>query len=122
MADRQAKRGLNTGSKAWRTIRKAVLTMEPLCRHCGEAATDVDHIDGDTFNNHLTNLMPLCKSCHSRKTAQEQAGKVAVIPGCDVTGWPLDPNHPWNADKNRQQPRAASTRAPFSFGANRRLQ
>jgi hypothetical protein len=32
-------------------------------------ATDVDHIDGNTGNNHPDNLNSLCHSCHSKKTA-----------------------------------------------------
>jgi len=37
------------------------------CWHCGE--TDklvVHHIDGDRNNNELGNLIPLCKSCHTK--------------------------------------------------------
>lgn len=66
-----AKRGY--GAK-WRRLRAYVLRNEPLCRHCKRApATDVDHIvpraKGGT--DAMTNLQPLCKSCHSRKTATE---------------------------------------------------
>ena len=64
---------------SWRRLRKIVLSKEPLCRHCNEGArltpaTEVDHIDGDTTNNSLDNLQPLCKSCHSKKTVREQGG------------------------------------------------
>jgi len=62
----------------WRKLRSLVLAREPLCRECARrgkivAATEVDHIvplsRGGT--NELDNLQPLCKSCHSRKTAKE---------------------------------------------------
>jgi 5-methylcytosine-specific restriction protein A len=50
-----------------------VLRGEPLCRRCGEAASQVDHIvplrKGGT--NSEENLQSLCHSCHSRKTITE---------------------------------------------------
>ena len=64
---------------AWRTrVRPAALAREPLCRSCAEqgrirAATEVDHIDGDSRNNAAENLRGLCKPCHSRRTATDQA-------------------------------------------------
>lgn len=33
---------------------------------------EVDHIDGDSFNNDPSNLRCLCKPCHSRRTARDQ--------------------------------------------------
>jgi len=68
----QAKRCYQTNHPTWRRLRKWVLAREPLCRHCRERgrvtpATDVDHIDGDSYNNERSNLQALCKSCHTRK-------------------------------------------------------
>ena len=66
--------------RTWQNLRKIVLNNNPLCkdpfdthRRYGETtpATEVDHIDGDRTNNAMENLQPLCKPCHSRKTAQE---------------------------------------------------
>ena len=63
---------------AWQKIRKGVLAEEPLCRfHLAEgravAAAEVDHIDGNSRNNARENLRALCKSCHSSRTARDQA-------------------------------------------------
>ena len=62
------------GSK-WRKLRKRFLDAHPLCEQCRlqgkyTMATEVHHIkplsEGGT--NDEVNLMPLCKSCHSRIT------------------------------------------------------
>ena len=58
----------------WRRLRERILSEEPLCRICGRAeAKHVDHIvpkaRGGTDDR--DNLQPLCHSCHSRKTAEE---------------------------------------------------
>ena len=36
-------------------------------------AKDVDHIDGNTNNNDASNLRPLCRVCHSTRTARDQS-------------------------------------------------
>ena len=73
---RNQNRALATGHRRWRRIREIHLQREPLCRYHlqqGEtkAATDVDHIDGNAYNNHPDNLQSLCKACHARKTVSE---------------------------------------------------
>jgi 5-methylcytosine-specific restriction enzyme A len=65
----------------WRKLRAQILREEPLCRECYRRgiitiATEVDHIDGNRYNLSRENLQPLCKSCHSRKTAKEQGNFV----------------------------------------------
>jgi hypothetical protein len=71
---------------AWQKLRKVVLADEPLCRFCYEqgrivAAEEVDHIDGDSFNNDRDNLRPLCRACHLQRTARDQAfGKMQWRP------------------------------------------
>lgn len=65
----------------WQKVRAQVLVVEPCCRVCAERglvvlATDVDHdiplADGGT--NEGSNLVPLCHSCHSTKTAKQDGG------------------------------------------------
>jgi len=102
--NRQSTRHLHTGSKQWRAIRARVLAGEPLCRDCATAghstpATEVDHQDNVTANNTMENLAPLCRPCHSRRTARREAG-VPIVYGCDADGLPLDPDHPWNREKS----------------------
>ena len=53
-----------------------VLREEPLCRRCGEPATDVDHIVSRERGGEDTreNLQALCHPCHSQKTVEEDGG------------------------------------------------
>lgn len=66
--------------RAWQRFRAGYLKQHPLCAHClangiTTMATDIDHIrrlqDGGAKYDH-DNLQPLCKSCHSKKTASEK--------------------------------------------------
>ena len=63
---------------AWPAIRKRFLTQHPLCEQCRKegrvtAASEVHHIlplsQGGSHDE--SNLMALCKPCHSRITATE---------------------------------------------------
>ena len=55
----------------WAQRRAAVLTRDPICRHCHQApATEADHIKaGD--DHRLTNLQGLCLPCHLIKSSAE---------------------------------------------------
>lgn len=75
----------------WRRLRLQFLAKHPLCLFCAkigrvEAANVVDHIipivDRPDLRLDWSNLRPLCKPCHDRHTAVEQAfgGKGARWP------------------------------------------
>ena len=107
------RRTMPLNSARWRRLRAYVLAREPLCRHCGNVATDVDHISGDPSDNREANLQPLCHSCHSHKTGRERAG-LSMVHGCDASGMPRDPVHPWNQDEKSPEGESSSTgRPPF---------
>lgn len=71
------RRGYDSG---WREIRARVLAAVPFCVECGDRACVVDHIrplsNGGTHD--VENLRSMCKRCHDRRTAKDQAfGKTA---------------------------------------------
>lgn len=77
--DRQTTRLLHTGSAAWARLREQVLTRDGnRCQACGRLVVGkrahVDHMNGDSHCNDLSNLQTLCHEGHSRKTTAEQAG------------------------------------------------
>jgi len=86
------------GTKDWKITRKMVLDNEPLCRHCRKVgkltpATEVDHIVplisvGSKGATDPANLQPLCKKCHSTKTALEN--------GFGIKDEPKIINRKWN--------------------------
>ena len=109
-------RTLALNGAAWRTLRAAVLRTHPVCVLCRTAeASEVDHRDDDPTNNDLSNLDALCKPCHSRKTNGDMGRNVKH--GCDDNGMPLDPAHPWNAQKSPGTDNAEPGGCP-SFYAN----
>jgi 5-methylcytosine-specific restriction endonuclease McrA len=66
---------------AWRTVRKHHLQYNPMCYDCLSRGTytagkDVHHVAKLADNPHRrddpTNLMTLCHSCHSKRTALGQ--------------------------------------------------
>lgn len=71
--------------KRWRRLRAAKLQNEPLCAKCFKqgkvtAANEVHHVKPRLQHPELSyewgNLECLCKSCHSRETGKERAGRV----------------------------------------------
>lgn len=96
--DADPRRTIPLQSAQWQRLRASVLAGEPLCRHCTEEgrttlATDLDHRDGNPGNNSPENHQPLCHQHHSIKTARDHGKTVRM--GCDESGTPLDPHHPW---------------------------
>lgn len=69
--------------RRWQQVRRIFLRQHPLCVECGKdgrttLATEVDHIvphrgDRDLFWDQ-NNWQPLCKRCHTKKTAKETQG------------------------------------------------
>jgi 5-methylcytosine-specific restriction protein A len=69
-----SERGYDT---TWQKLRKWQLATFPICKACErQSANEVDHIlpinDGGARLD-PANLQSLCKSCHSKKTAQDVA-------------------------------------------------
>lgn len=92
-------------SPAWRRVRSAALQRDRFrctAPRCGQPASHVDHVLARAAGGaplDLANLRSLCASCHSRKTARADGGfghrRRSATWGCDASGIPLDPTHPW---------------------------
>lgn len=88
----------------WDKARKAYLSRNPLCVLCQQegkttAATVVDHINAHHGDWALfwdsQNWQPLCTNHHnSHKQSIEKGGHGRM--GCNASGLPVDPAHPWN--------------------------
>ena len=81
--DRRASAYARGYGPRWAKARAVFLARHPLCRTCDAqgrvtAATDVDHVTPHRGDQTLfwdeSNWQPLCKACHSRKTASEDGG------------------------------------------------
>jgi len=69
---------------AWQKLRNGYVMHNPLCEHCTAlgrtaVAQDVDHIKpfqgiDDPLRLDWGNLQSLCRKCHARKTAADNAG------------------------------------------------
>ncbi|MAS42230.1 MAG: HNH endonuclease [Rhodobacteraceae bacterium] len=102
---------------AWARLRAAKLGATPLCEPCRRvgkltAASVVDHkhainLGGPAFPA-LDGLASMCPSCHSIKTNREDRPQMAPPKGCDASGAPLDPFHPYHSDAPAGGPSIAS--------------
>lgn len=74
--------------RKWRRVRAHYLRKSPVCEHCGDVASEVDHItplaDGGTHRH--DNLRALCKPCHSRRTAADHRGRAGRFVRADPPG------------------------------------
>lgn len=66
------KKGKKKERKSFRTEdRKLVVKMQnqkcAMCKH-NAGVWDIDHIDGNRSNNHISNCQALCPNCHAKKT------------------------------------------------------
>jgi len=91
------------GSQRWRNKARLQMTTHPLCRLCLDhgtitAAAIADHIvphKGNELAFWYGALQSLCASCHSSVKAIEEIRGYQPHIGND--GYPIDPNHPFNA-------------------------
>lgn len=90
-------------TKAWKEARKAQLSRQPLCELCEETnrtvpASVVNHKKPHKGDWSLfidpANHQSVCKPCHDG--AIQSFERTGDMRGCDESGAPLDPNHPWN--------------------------
>ncbi|HEX5276442.1 MAG TPA: HNH endonuclease [Fluviicoccus sp.] len=117
MTDRRESASSRGYDSKWQKASAAYKQSNPLCVNCLRLGKPVpvavvDHIkphrlaaaiasgDDDAIAKaralfwDKTNWQSLCKCCHdSYKQQLEKSGTVA---GCDTSGRPIDPNHPWN--------------------------
>jgi 5-methylcytosine-specific restriction endonuclease McrA len=86
----------------WRKLRALKLKREPLCHYCAQVgrttpADTVDHAMPTTRGGEFfdwSNLRSACRACNFGKGDKNESEFLAK--GCDSSGWPLSPNHPWN--------------------------
>lgn len=90
-------------TKAWSAARQAQLSAHPLCELCEETgrmtpATVVNHRKAHKGDWALfidpANHQSVCAPCHDG--AIQSYERTGSMRGCDESGMPLDPNHPWN--------------------------
>lgn len=93
-------------SSKWARLRALFLQANPLCRYCERlgrttAATVVDHVKPHRGDPVLfwrqSNWQGLCDPCHNRVKQHEERG--GIDSACGTDGWPIAPDHPWNAGK-----------------------
>jgi 5-methylcytosine-specific restriction enzyme A len=107
-------------TRRWERVRLLKMQQNPLCEAClqvGEItpAEVVDHRTPISKEGRvkrsaaeafpaLDQLASLCANHHNAKTRAEQLGeKNYMHKGCDVFGYPLDPDHPWNKERARMK-------------------
>ena len=103
MADNRPSAAMRGYDRQWRKLRAHLLRHPVKCseRRCFEQATELDHVVpiriAPERRLDTSNLRPLCKSCHSKKTRADNNAKPI---GNRADGMPSDPRHPWNRSDN----------------------
>ena len=67
-----SKRKLRRNFPEW--VKDAILIIQQKkCGNCGRFLDvwEFDHIDGNPYNNHITNCQALCPICHAKKTLKK---------------------------------------------------
>ena len=89
--------------RQWYKVRAMKLSQNPLCEECiligiVKSTDMVHHIIPVNEAPHLRlamdNLQSLCMDCHAVKHSNEPESK--RLQGCDASGWPVHPDHPWS--------------------------
>ena len=80
-------------TQRWQRLRRLKSREHPLCQACLQVRVPIKR-GGDPYPE-LEQLASLCEGCHNAKTRAEQMGEDWLRKGCDIFGYPLDPNHPW---------------------------
>lgn len=88
----------------WQKMRARQLKIEPFCQcphHLKSrvVATVVDHKVAHKGDKRLffnpKNLQSMAKTCHDRFKQSQEKGGAGFDKGCDDSGAPLNPDHPW---------------------------
>ena len=91
-------------SMAWRRLRhRALMQAQFRCEVCRadlrRSGSRVDHIrsrvEAPALQWDLTNLRALCPACDNARHAEK--GRNGQVIGCDTSGKPLNPHHPWRS-------------------------
>ena len=97
---------------AWKKLRAWFLAQRPKCAECEKRGYQVpaehcDHIiplaDAPERALDPSNVQGLCRRCHSAKTNVERTGcafRHWSAGRVGVDGIPLDPEHPWNLERD----------------------
>ena len=69
---------------------RTLVSLDGPCQLCGEKEKrrEIHHIDGNPFNNDLTNLMRLCYTCHKAQHPSRNKGPTRINTICKVCGKP----------------------------------
>ena len=116
----------------WVRLRKVKLQQQPLCEVCMKRgrlvpANTVDHIVSINAGGHpfptLDELMSCCASCHNSKTnaVDRKEGRGIAYKGCDASGLPIDPSHPFYGNNKPITPSKDGQAERYDRARNRKI-